>query len=79
MKKAKSFQKAKSVKMPARKGGLLEDLRTMIEQTKQSAALAVNTGLTLLYWRVGNGIGKEILKGSRTGYGQMSQSEFFRQ
>lgn len=70
MKKAKSLQKAKSVKMPAKKGGLLEDLRTMIEQTKQSVAAAVNTGLTLLYWRVGNRIGNEILKGSRAGYGQ---------
>lgn len=49
---------------------LLEDLRFMIDKTRQSIASAVNTGLTLLYWHVGNRIHKEILQEERAEYGR---------
>ncbi len=48
---------------------LLEDLRRMIEETRQGIATTVNAGLTLLYWRVGMRINEEILKGGRAEYG----------
>lgn len=49
--------------------GLLSEVCTMIEQAKASVAVAVNTGLTMLYWQVGRRIHTEILKEDRAGYG----------
>ncbi len=49
---------------------LLEDLRRLIEETRQGMAVTVNAALTLLYWRVGKRINEEILKGERAEYGQ---------
>jgi predicted nuclease of restriction endonuclease-like (RecB) superfamily len=48
---------------------LLDDLRTMIDQTKQSIAATVNTGLTLLYWHIGSRIRSELLQNERAEYG----------
>ena len=33
-------------------------------------AVTVNTGLTILYWQIGNRIGQDILKEKRAGYGK---------
>ena len=49
---------------------LLADLQQLIEQSKQSVAAAVNAGLTLLYWRIGQRIHADVLGGGRAGYGQ---------
>ncbi|NVO67183.1 PDDEXK nuclease domain-containing protein [Methanofollis tationis] len=49
---------------------LLEDLRKIIEETRQGVAATVNAALTLLYWRVGRRINDEILKGERAEYGE---------
>jgi predicted nuclease of restriction endonuclease-like (RecB) superfamily len=49
---------------------LLEDLRRMIEETRQGVAATVNAALTLLYWRIGKRISEEILKGKRAEYGE---------
>ena len=49
---------------------LLEDLRRMIEETRQGVATTVNAALSLLYWRVGKRINEEILKGERAEYGK---------
>lgn len=49
---------------------LLDDLRRMIEETRQGVAATVNAALTLLYWRVGRRINEEILKGERAEYGK---------
>jgi len=49
---------------------LLEELRQMIEETRQGVAATVNAGLTLLYWRVGKRISEEILKDGRAEYGK---------
>lgn len=48
---------------------LLEDLRRLIEETRQGVAATVNAALTMLYWRVGKRISEEILKGERAEYG----------
>ena len=50
--------------------GLLPELRELIETALQTVAQAVNTGMTLLYWRVGERIRKEILKEKRAQYGE---------
>ncbi len=50
--------------------GLLTDLRQLIEQARQTAVVAVNAGLTLLYWHVGQHIRSEVLSNERAGYGQ---------
>jgi predicted nuclease of restriction endonuclease-like (RecB) superfamily len=49
---------------------LLADLRQIIENARQSAAAAVNSGLTLLYWNIGNRINREVLQGERAAYGE---------
>jgi len=49
---------------------LLEDLRRMIEETRQGVAVAVNAALTMLYWHIGKRINEEILKGERAEYGK---------
>lgn len=71
MKKQQSLQKpTKAANLPAKKGDLLEDLRAMIEQAKQSVATAINACLTILYWRIGYRIRSEILMKKRAGYGE---------
>lgn len=49
---------------------LINDLRQMIEQTRTSMASTINAGLTMLYWRVGNRVLKEILQDERAEYGK---------
>ena len=51
---------------PAR---LLADLREVIDQARRGAAVAVNAGLSLMYWRVGQRIRTEVLGGQRASYG----------
>ncbi|MCX5971747.1 MAG: PDDEXK nuclease domain-containing protein [Coprothermobacterota bacterium] len=57
---------------------LLDDLRRMIEETRQGVAATVNTALTLLYWRIGKRIREEILKGERAEYGEQIVSTLSR-
>ncbi len=49
---------------------LLDDIRRMIQDTRSAVAVTVNVGLTVLYWRIGRRIAKEILKGKRAEYGK---------
>lgn len=49
---------------------LIEDLRYIIDKTRQSIASTVNAGLTSLYWHVGNRIRKEVLQEERAEYGR---------
>jgi predicted nuclease of restriction endonuclease-like (RecB) superfamily len=49
---------------------LIRDVRQMIEEARASVAVAVNAGLTILYWRIGRRISQEILKGERAEYGK---------
>ncbi len=56
-----------SVKTPS---PLLNDICSMIEQTRSSVAITVNAGLTILYWRVGRRIQEDILLHNRAEYGK---------
>ena len=45
------------------------ELRALILTTRERVAQTVNSGLTLLYWQVGNRIRREVLKEKRAAYG----------
>ncbi len=59
--------------------GLVADVRSMIEQTREGVAHAVSAGMTLLYWRIGKRIQTEILEGRRADYGKKIISTLSRQ
>lgn len=40
---------------------ILEDIRSLIEQTRQKVAATVNAGMTLMYWHIGERINREVL------------------
>ena len=48
---------------------LFHELRSLIEETRSSVAVTVNSALTMLYWRVGKRISKELLQEERAAYG----------
>lgn len=50
--------------------GLLTDIRALIEESRRQAISAVNIGLTLMYWRIGQRIRQDVLKGERAEYGK---------
>jgi hypothetical protein len=49
---------------------LLIEIRTLIEEARGQIAVAVNIGLTPLYWRVGRRIRREVLGSERAAYGE---------
>jgi len=49
---------------------LAADIAGLIQDARQAVACAVNSGLTLLYWRIGQRIQQELLQGERADYGQ---------
>ena len=53
----------------ARSNGLLAELRDLILDARQQTARMINAGLTLLYWRIGDRIRREILQEKRAEYG----------
>ena len=51
-------------------GELISEIKTLIEQSKQQVAVAVNASITMLYWQIGTRINKEILNDLRAEYGK---------
>jgi len=49
---------------------LLDDVRNLIRQARDTTAQAVNSALVLLYWQIGQRIRTEVLKEKRAGYGE---------
>ena len=49
---------------------LLADIRRLIAEARRQTAVAVNVGLTILYWRVGKRIHLEVLGSERAAYGE---------
>ena len=59
----------KSCGIVAEPAALLRDVRGLILRAREQRARAVNTGLTLLRWQVGDRIRRDILRGRRAEYG----------
>jgi hypothetical protein len=51
-------------------GELLADIRALIAEVRRQTRVAVNMGLTLLYWRIGQRIHREVLDSERAAYGE---------
>ena len=49
---------------------VLLELKTLIEESKQQIAVAVNSTMSMLYWNIGKRINTEILQNKRAEYGQ---------
>lgn len=49
---------------------LANEIKKLIEQSRQNVAIAVNSELTMLYWNIGRRINIEILKEKRAEYGK---------
>jgi predicted nuclease of restriction endonuclease-like (RecB) superfamily len=49
---------------------LLEQIVELIEKTKHQVAIQINSGVTLLFWQVGNHINNSILNNQRAEYGK---------
>lgn len=59
--------------------GLLGDLRRLIHEARERAAVAVNRELTLTHWHIGDRIRKDILREERAAYGEQIVSTLSRQ
>lgn len=59
--------------------GLFSDIQAFIEESRASVAVAVNAGLTALYWRIGKRINDDVLQGQRAEYGDKIVSTLSRQ
>ncbi|MEG0758996.1 MAG: PDDEXK nuclease domain-containing protein [Raoultibacter sp.] len=57
---------------------LLSDLNTIIEQSRQRTATAVNSEMTSLYWNIGKRINSDVLHGERAKYGKQQLAEVSR-
>ncbi len=51
-------------------GSLAHDIRQLIADARAHVASTANATLTLLYWRIGQRVHHEVLKGARAEYGQ---------
>jgi len=50
--------------------GLLNDIRSTIDQARASVAVQANSALTLLYWQIGQRLFEDVLQGKRGSYGK---------
>ena len=69
-KKPEKVSKPKALAPVAPDVRLLGDIRSLIEAGREQVAQAVNAGLVLLYWSVGERIHREILSRKRAEYGK---------
>lgn len=68
------IKKPEKVELP-----LANEIKQLIEQSRQRVALAVNSEITLLYWNIGRRINIEILKEKRAEYGKQIVATLSRQ
>lgn len=59
-----------SIAAPTAPTALLGDIRTLIDAARKRAASAVNSELSMLYWRIGQRIHTQVLEGRRADYGE---------
>lgn len=58
---------------------LFSDISELIKESRTTVAIAVNAGMTMLYWQIGKRINEEILRKERAAYGQEIVSSLARQ
>ena len=58
---------------------LLADIRSLITEARHQMTVAVNAGLTALYWRIGMRIQREVLGSKRGAYGERIVATLSRQ
>jgi predicted nuclease of restriction endonuclease-like (RecB) superfamily len=56
--------------MELSKNSLLEDIKGLIDQSKQRVAMSVNAEMSLLFWHIGKRINQDILQDQRAEYGK---------
>jgi hypothetical protein len=49
---------------------LFSEIKLLIEEARQTVAVAVNTATTILYWNIGKRVNNEILENKRAEYGK---------
>jgi len=49
---------------------LFSEIKEIVESGKQQVAQAINVGLTVTYWNIGERINKEVLNNKRADYGK---------
>jgi hypothetical protein len=49
---------------------LFEQIKNLIEQTKNNVAVAVNSSMTIMCWHIGKLINNKILQNKRAEYGK---------
>jgi len=70
MTQRKPAKRTEAAVLPAKEPtALLADLRGLILQAREGAARAVDSGLTALYWHIGQRIRQDVLKEKRAEYG----------
>ena len=47
-----------------------QEIKGLIEESRQKVSVTVNKTLTMLYWQIGKRINEEVLKGDRAEYGK---------
>lgn len=60
----------RTIRLQKKDQALVDDLRGLIEQARQHLAQTANSTLTLLHWKLGERIQREILQGQRAQYGE---------
>lgn len=58
---------------------LVDEIRLLINKTRQQVAATVNSSLVALYWHIGKRMHREILKEKRADYGERIVSTLSRQ
>lgn len=58
---------------------IADDIKTLIERSKEQVAQTVNSEITLLYWNIGKRINEEILGNDRAEYGKQIVASVMRQ
>ena len=49
---------------------LIQDIKSLIEESRRQIVTTVNSALTALYWQIGKRVNDEILEGKRADYGK---------
>lgn len=70
---------AKNTEVTAPPISLLGDIKKLIEKSRQSVAVTVNTEMSILYWNIGKRVNKEFLGNQRAEYGKQIVSTLCRQ